>query len=1101
MSIKKGNIKKILHKWADFRIRILAWIALCAFLCITFMPCFVISCHAKVSEFNMEFPVRIVYNQEDIWTNGTGLDRSYFEFWKHGALKFLENDLIDAGVIHVSLDDSGYHFSLPAVNFNEKTGSSERYYLETIQMESMSFTCAEPIRLNTDVCYTDNVCAFNFLLDNPVRFYQKRDVYYSDDRYRCTYEYELKMDACRLTLLMGIENDELRTDTAQYDLAYRGVAHFINTDMGTDETTQEGENYVDEPSYYSFDWTYTDSPVTVTDLESGTFREQEKPKNQEVTQNADENAGEMGTDISTDIVEGNEPKPADKGEDGGLSLPGAIAAGAGAGVAGVGGAVAAAGALKGGGEEADEEKRKRYRMYVSKDFGDSIRKGARPVAIRARIVEIGKDNIEKERPDLAGRITVSGEGINISSAGVNGAFMEALVLADEDSASHEGTVTFTYMGEGGTFRNNIVFKLVGKPYVRFPETGSTDQSWILNAESYVDMIAGDGRTYPVMFYFEDAVSEPKILKFDKSDDIDVTAREADRLHTYYADVVNHTPSAEDNGDAFPTVTEKTVHIYAKFENGDVAEGDIHLNIYPEGLFVKASDDRIEDGRVLINAYEDQIFYGDDVEATPRFIPTRLSVMLAVSTAGGAEIIDGDKAEVQFGTFLGEGGAGEGLSEKMEYEISNVGSEYTIVSKKAYVEADDPFYMKLPVACEYQGTIYDREIPVRVIGAKPEPMQEWEQEYKKVLYAIKRYIDDGERTYYWVMLLKEHMDSGRFSAYTLRMMWWSVYYEYYDYEIAIGAGHRFDAEVFDWMVSAGEWTKWVCGVAFSYCAEAYTGNPIVGTFVQMAYEFVMDGIEEMTACIINNRDFKPENLNGYQHIVSAGDNIAGELVKGGVQDAFAGGLTRGAVTKSAMYIGAYMGYLVYKNLNVIYDERGEWDLPGAIFTTFKDMTTTVFKVIAGDLFEKWLKSKEFQTEAGKIVAEAAEKVFKKYPGLRPVDAGKIAAKFLDEAVGGGVGYIVDWTKHKADGIEMNITADNHIVVIFRLWEFEDYDPVCCGIDLTRSLQYVVSGPFSPFLILYDMLFGNLMGAEGTVSFPKDPKKVRQNRIKERFKKWD
>ena len=411
-------------------------------------------------------------------------------------------------------------------------------------------------------------------------------------------------------------------------------------------------------------------------------------------------------------------------------------------------------------------------------------------------------------------------------------------------------------------------------------------------------------------------------------------------------------------------------------------------------------------------------------------------------------------------------------------------------------------MQLPVSSEYQGQSYERNIPVRVIGAKPEPMQDWEKEYRKVLYAIKRYIEDGERRAYWVMLLKEHKDSGRFSAYTLRMMWWSIYYEYYDYEISVGAGYIFQAEAVDWMVSGLEWTKWVCGVTFSYCADGVTGNPLAGALIQMAYEFVMDGIEELMDCMINNREFKPENLNGYKHLMDAGDNAAGGLLKDGLTDTFKGGFQGAAqLKKAATYIGAYMGYLVYKNLNAIYDEKGEWDLPGAIFATFKDMTVNLFKTIGSELFGNWLKSTKFQTEAGKIVSDAAKKVFEQYRTLRPVDTADLAAKFVEEAIAGGTGFLVDWAKGKYETTEFNIREDNHVVIIFRLWEREGREPVCCGIDLTRSLTYIGSGMFSPFVIIFDMLFGNLVGAQGTISFPRDPKAVRRERIRDRARSWD
>ena len=69
-------------------------------------------------------------------------------------------------------------------------------------------------------------------------------------------------------------------------------------------------------------------------------------------------------------------------------------------------------------------------MYVDKSFGDSIQKGADPVKVRARIVEIDTDNgLETNSPALTSRITVSGENLNVTSGGMEGPYMTALASA------------------------------------------------------------------------------------------------------------------------------------------------------------------------------------------------------------------------------------------------------------------------------------------------------------------------------------------------------------------------------------------------------------------------------------------------------------------------------------------------------------------------------------------------------------------------------------------------------------------------------------------------------------------------------------------------
>lgn len=98
-------------------------------------------------------------------------------------------------------------------------------------------------------------------------------------------------------------------------------------------------------------------------------------------------AAEDKKDAVSNVVQRAEK---DSGEDGGVAIPAAIAIG----LLGTGAAVAAGAAASGAaagtdggagsGESADDErKKKRYKMYIQKDFGDAIRKGADPVTVRA----------------------------------------------------------------------------------------------------------------------------------------------------------------------------------------------------------------------------------------------------------------------------------------------------------------------------------------------------------------------------------------------------------------------------------------------------------------------------------------------------------------------------------------------------------------------------------------------------------------------------------------------------------------------------------------------------------------------------------------------
>ncbi len=200
---------------------------------------------------------------------------------------------------------------------------------------------------------------------------------------------------------------------------------------------------------------------------------------QEDVTEAEENSGEdEGTLIDSDIAEGVTPMqwPAeDSGDTRETGAPaGAVAAAAGAiAAAGVGAAMSGGGESKergaGGNEppkeqerEPEPKKRSRYKMYVNKDFGNTLKKREEPKAVYARIVEITPEGWEKERDDLSRRIEVSSgdNALKVEDGGftVNG-YKAALVSVPENCEMNEGSVTFTFNGEGGVYTRHVVFNI------------------------------------------------------------------------------------------------------------------------------------------------------------------------------------------------------------------------------------------------------------------------------------------------------------------------------------------------------------------------------------------------------------------------------------------------------------------------------------------------------------------------------------------------------------------------------------------------------------------------------------------------------------------
>lgn len=109
------------------------------------------------------------------------------------------------------------------------------------------------------------------------------------------------------------------------------------------------------------------------------------------------------------------------------------------------------------------KKNSSYKMYVYKDFGDVIEKGAPPCRVCARLAEIREDGTELERPDLTAKIVpFSRDGIlTVEDGGMSGKYKAAVVSAPEESEADEGTVSFRYEGAGGVYTRHVVFSLLG----------------------------------------------------------------------------------------------------------------------------------------------------------------------------------------------------------------------------------------------------------------------------------------------------------------------------------------------------------------------------------------------------------------------------------------------------------------------------------------------------------------------------------------------------------------------------------------------------------------------------------------------------------------
>ena len=186
-------------------------------------------------------------------------------------------------------------------------------------------------------------------------------------------------------------------------------------------------------------------------------------------------------------------------------------------ITGIGGAITAAGgaaaANSGRKKKEDEEDETVLRMLLNKNFGNQLKKGEKPKAVYARIVEVKKSGEQIERHDLTACIEALSpdESLIVTDGGVTNGYKAAMVSVPEDSVGTEGVITFRLEGAGGVFTQSVVFALAEAQIVFAQENMGLPANKLKYAqedEAAEDSKFGDG-TFRLPFLVKDFGAEGK----------------------------------------------------------------------------------------------------------------------------------------------------------------------------------------------------------------------------------------------------------------------------------------------------------------------------------------------------------------------------------------------------------------------------------------------------------------------------------------------------------------------------------------------------------------------------------------------------------------
>ncbi len=409
-----------------------------------------------------------------------------------------------------------------------------------------------------------------------------------------------------------------------------------------------------------------------------------------------------------------------------VSIGGAVAAGA-AIAAGAGGRKNTGSRKKNKNKDkkgSGSRQKKIYRMYVSKNFGDAIPKGHKPLEVSARIAEIVNGQ-PVPCPQLSKQIRISGERLNITERGFDGNYRTAKVSAPNDTNDETGVVAFACTVDGTVFRRNVIFRLTGMPRIVFPDSSADGRGWVINADrNETDVVRGMGGHASIRFLFLDAASEPEKISFTNTDGFEIKAvKDSQYSYTYYAEIDNFTADKEKEAGIFADPEYQKIGIHAVFPDSSSADSEFFINIYPGGISVPT--EYADKGAIRMDTLPDPQAVG-----YTKIPPAMFNVF--VCYVKDNQFIMERNPTLTWKGFLDEGQYGNMFSKNFEYKIENsamisVYPLYTLPMLK------DPYEASLEISFEKNGFAAHEVLPFHLYGEIPDTPStaEWETAYSKL----------------------------------------------------------------------------------------------------------------------------------------------------------------------------------------------------------------------------------------------------------------------------------------------------------------------------------------------------------------------------------
>ena len=148
------------------------------------------------------------------------------------------------------------------------------------------------------------------------------------------------------------------------------------------------------------------------------------------------------------------------------------------------------------------------------------------------MVEVTPEGDEIEAGSHCSLDIFSKENLTVESSSMAGNYLGALVSAESlvgGQNPDSGVLSIRFSGEGGSFQNNVTFRLIGDPYISL-------------AGPNLSVLVGSGEKFTMPIEFVDFMEPPTNIVLD-GDSLPI-AVEQDEEGNYYIEVTDDTPKPE-----------------------------------------------------------------------------------------------------------------------------------------------------------------------------------------------------------------------------------------------------------------------------------------------------------------------------------------------------------------------------------------------------------------------------------------------------------------------------------------------------------------------------------------------------------------------------